>query len=42
MKTNHQNNKMYQKLKNITIGFAISFVGSIPLGYLNIIGLEYF
>lgn len=25
-------------LKNITIGFLISFIGSIPLGYLNIVG----
>ncbi len=29
-----------QKIKNIIIGFLISFVGSIPLGYLNIIGFE--
>ena len=29
-----------QKLKNILVGFLISFVGSIPLGYLNIIGYE--
>ena len=28
------------KLKNIVVGFLISFVGSIPLGYLNIIGYE--
>ncbi|WP_395049372.1 hypothetical protein [Flavobacterium sp.] len=27
-------------LKNITIGFLVSFVGSLPLGYLNIIGVE--
>lgn len=25
-------------LKNLIIGFAISFLGSLPLGYLNIIG----
>lgn len=29
-----------QKLKNIFVGFLISFVGSIPLGYLNVIGYE--
>jgi threonine/homoserine/homoserine lactone efflux protein len=28
------------KLKNILVGFLISFIGSIPLGYLNIIGFE--
>ena len=27
-------------LKNIIVGFLVSFVGSIPLGYLNIIGFE--
>jgi threonine/homoserine/homoserine lactone efflux protein len=27
-------------VKNILVGFLISFVGSIPLGYLNIIGFE--
>ncbi|HLF50816.1 hypothetical protein [Flavobacterium sp.] len=27
-------------LKNIIVGFLVSFVGSIPLGYLNIIGYE--
>lgn len=27
-------------VKNIFIGFLVSFVGSIPLGYLNIIGFE--
>lgn len=27
-------------LKNILVGFAISFIGSIPLGYLNIIGFQ--
>lgn len=27
-------------LKNILVGFLVSFVGSIPLGYLNVIGLQ--
>ena len=27
-------------LKNFFVGFAVSFVGSIPLGYLNVIGFE--
>lgn len=27
-------------LKNIVVGFLVSFIGSIPLGYLNIIGFE--
>ena len=27
-------------LKNIFVGFLVSFVGSIPLGYLNIIGYQ--
>lgn len=27
-------------LKNILVGFLVSFVGSIPLGYLNIIGYQ--
>jgi hypothetical protein len=26
--------------KNIIVGFIVSFVGSLPLGYLNIIGVE--
>ncbi|PWA09789.1 hypothetical protein [Flavobacterium laiguense] len=26
--------------KNIIVGFVVSFVGSLPLGYLNIIGVE--
>jgi hypothetical protein len=26
--------------KNIIVGFLVSFVGSIPLGYLNIVGFE--
>jgi hypothetical protein len=29
-------------IKNITFGFIVSFVGSLPLGYLNIIGVEVF
>ena len=29
-----------QQLKNILVGFLVSFVGSIPLGYLNVIGYE--
>jgi threonine/homoserine/homoserine lactone efflux protein len=28
--------------KNIAVGFIVSFVGSLPLGYLNIIGVEVF
>lgn len=31
---------MIQNLKNIAIGFAISFIGSIPLGYLNVVGFQ--
>ena len=27
-------------LKNITIGFLISFMGSLPMGYLTIVGFE--
>jgi hypothetical protein len=27
-------------LKHVGIGFFVSFVGSLPLGYLNIVGLE--
>ena len=27
-------------IKNIFIGFLVSFIGSIPLGYLNVIGFE--
>jgi hypothetical protein len=27
-------------VKNIIVGFIVSFVGSLPLGYLNIIGVE--
>jgi threonine/homoserine/homoserine lactone efflux protein len=29
-------------LKNIFVGFLVSFVGSVPLGYLNIVGYEIF
>ena len=29
-----------QNLKNIIVGFAVSFIGSIPLGYLNFFGFE--
>lgn len=29
-----------QILKNILIGFLVSFIGSIPLGYLNIVGFQ--
>lgn len=29
-----------KSLKNIIVGFLVSFVGSIPLGYLNLIGFE--
>lgn len=29
-------------VKNITVGFIVSFLGSLPLGYLNIIGVEVF
>ncbi|WP_026703950.1 hypothetical protein [Flavobacterium soli] len=31
---------MLKALKNIFVGFLVSFIGSIPLGYLNIIGFE--
>ena len=27
-------------IKNILVGFLVSFIGSVPLGYLNIIGFE--
>lgn len=27
-------------IKNILVGFVVSFLGSIPLGYLNVIGFE--
>ena len=29
-------------LKNIFVGFLVSFIGSIPLGYLNVVGFEIF
>jgi hypothetical protein len=29
-----------KRIKNISVGFLISFLGSIPLGYLNLVGLE--
>ncbi|MGO4771078.1 hypothetical protein ACEN2I_05405 [Flavobacterium sp. W22_SRS_FK3] len=29
-----------KRVKNISVGFLVSFLGSIPLGYLNIAGLE--
>lgn len=29
-----------KRLKNICVGFVVSFIGSIPLGYLNFAGLE--
>jgi len=29
-------------LKNILVGFVVSFLGSIPLGYLNVIGFDIF
>ena len=29
-----------QNLKNIFVGFLVSFIGSIPLGYLNVVGLQ--
>jgi threonine/homoserine/homoserine lactone efflux protein len=31
-----------QIVKNILVGFLVSFIGSIPLGYLNIVGYEVF
>lgn len=31
-----------QNLKNIAVGFLVSFLGSIPLGYLNVIGFQVF
>ncbi|MBF2708420.1 hypothetical protein [Flavobacterium soyangense] len=27
-------------LKNLTVGFLVSFIGSIPMGFLNIIGFQ--
>jgi len=29
-----------QAIKNIVVGFIVSFIGSLPLGYLNIIGVQ--
>lgn len=29
-----------QNIKNILAGFLVSFIGSIPLGYLNVVGFE--
>ena len=29
-----------QNIKNIFVGFLVSFIGSIPLGYLNVIGFD--
>ena len=29
-------------LKNIFVGFLVSFIGSIPLGYLNVVGFQVF
>lgn len=29
-----------KEIKNISVGFLVSFLGSIPLGYLNLVGLE--
>jgi hypothetical protein len=34
------NFKIMKAIKNIFIGFLVSFIGSIPLGYLNVIGFE--
>lgn len=31
-----------QNIKNIFIGFFVSFIGSIPLGYLNVVGYDVF
>lgn len=31
-----------QNLQNIFVGFLVSFIGSLPLGYLNIVGYEVF
>ena len=28
------------KIKNLFVGFLISFIGSIPLGYLNVVGYQ--
>ncbi|MGM8362893.1 hypothetical protein ACSV4D_13350 [Flavobacterium sp. ARAG 55.4] len=31
---------MMKIIQNIAVGFIVSFLGSLPLGYLNIVGLE--
>lgn len=31
-----------QNIKNIAFGFLVSFIGSIPLGYLNVVGFQLF
>lgn len=31
-----------QNIKNIFTGFLVSFIGSIPLGYLNVVGYDVF
>ena len=31
-----------QNIKNIFVGFLVSFIGSIPLGYLNVVGYDVF
>ena len=31
-----------KSFKNIAVGFLVSFLGSLPLGYLNIVGVEVF
>jgi hypothetical protein len=31
---------LIQNLKNIFVGFLVSFIGSIPLGYLNVVGFD--
>lgn len=29
-----------QNIKNIGVGFLVSFIGSLPLGYLNVVGFQ--
>ncbi len=31
-----------RSLKNIVVGFLVSFIGSLPLGYLNVVGFHLF
>jgi hypothetical protein len=31
---------MLQLLKNLGVGFLVSFLGSVPLGYLNVVGYD--